>query len=133
MELFRSLDIASSGMDVHQTWLDAIADNIANLNTVSSTDEPAFAERLIVARSNTVNGKPGGVRVAATEFGNELGRIVYDPGHPLADEEGFVRLPDMDLGDQMTSMLMAQRSYQANVVSFERARSAYETALEIGR
>ena len=132
MQLFRSLAIAESGMDVYQTWLDAVADNIANINKVSSTDEAAFQERFVVARSAISDGQPAGARVERAEFGNPLGRIVYDPGHPLADEEGFIRLPDMDLSNQMTSLLMAQRSYQANVASFERARTAYETALKIG-
>ena len=132
MELFRSLSIAESGMDVYQTWLDAIADNIANINQVSPTDEAAFQERFVVAQSRISAGRPDGARVARAEFGNPLGRIVYDPNHPLADEEGFIRVPDMNLSDQMSNLLMAQRSYQANVAAFERARTAYETALKIG-
>ncbi|MDH3302874.1 MAG: flagellar basal body protein [Acidimicrobiia bacterium] len=132
MELFRSLSIAESGMDVYQQWLDAIADNIANINTVTPTDEAAFQERFVVAQSQIGDGRPEGAKVIRAEFGNPLGRIVYDPSHPLADEDGFVRVPDMDLTDQMSNLLMAQRSYQANVAAFERARAAYETALKIG-
>jgi flagellar basal-body rod protein FlgC len=131
---FSSLAIATSGMSVYQKWLDAVADNIANLNTVRRTDEAAFQERFIVARSaRGVDGGPGGAVVARAEFGDPLGRLVHDPAHPLADEEGFVRLPDMDLSDQMTHLLMAQRAFQANVATFERARDAYLRALEIGR
>lgn len=131
---FNSLAIATSGMDVYQTWLDAVADNIANVNDVSATDEAAFQERFIVARSaQSAGGRPAGAEVARAEFGNPLGRVVYDPEHPLADEEGFVRVPDMELTDQMTNMLVAQRAYQANVAAFERARDAYQRALEIGR
>ncbi len=126
---FHSLTIANSGMDVYQTWLDAVADNIANVNTVRATDEVAFQERFIVANAR----REGGARVTRVEFGNPLGRISYDPDHPLADEDGFVRVPDMNLSDQMTNMIIAQRAYQANVSSFKAARSAYETALTIGR
>ncbi len=132
MELFRSLSIAESGMNVYQTWLDAIADNVANISHVASTDEEAFQERFVVARSQISAGRPAGARVDRAEFGDPLGRIVYEPTHPLADEEGFIRLPDMDLSDQMAGMLLAQRSYQANVSAFERARTAYESALKIG-
>ena len=131
---FNGLGIATSGMDVYQTWLDAVADNIANVNTIRRTDEAAFQERFIVARAaDSADGRPGGARVARAEWGNPLGRVVHEPNHPMADEEGFVRAPDMDLSDQMTSMLMAQRAYQANVAAFERARDAYQRALEIGR
>jgi flagellar basal-body rod protein FlgC len=131
---FHSLAIATSGMDVYQTWLDAIADNIANVNTTTSTDEAAFQERFVVAKAaGGRDGRPGGAVIDRAVFGNPLGRIVYDPNHPLADAEGFVRTPDMDLTDQMTHLLMAQRAYQANVAAFERGRDAYQRALEIGR
>ncbi len=130
---FHSLSIASSGMDVYQTWLDAVSDNVANINTIRATDQVAYQERFVVAASVTERGgRPGGARVARAEFGNPDGRIVYDPLHPLADEEGMIRVPDMDLSDQMTHLLAAQRAYQANVASFERARDAYLRALEIG-
>lgn len=132
MEIFRSLGISTSGMDVYQTWLDAVADNIANVNTTRPMDEPAFRERMVVVSSATDNGKPAGARVVRAEFGNPEGIIVYDPMDPLADAEGMVRKPDMSLTDQMTHLLIAQRAYQANVTVFERARDAYRRALEIG-
>ena len=59
--------------------------------------------------------------------------MVYDPDHPFADENGMVRMPDIDMNDQMTSMIIAQRGYQANVSVVERARNAYQAALQIGR
>lgn len=130
---FHSLSIASSGMDVYQTWLDAVADNIANINTIRGTDEAAYQERFIVAQSVEENGRPGGAVVARAEFGPAEGRVLYDPQHPLADEDGMVLGPDMDLTSQMTHMLAAQRAYSANVAAFERARDAYARALEIGK
>jgi flagellar basal-body rod protein FlgC len=130
---FHSLSISGSGMDVYQTWIDAIADNVANVNNVTSTDALAFRERFVVAQARTTNGRPDGAAVVAAKFGNPLGRIVFDPQHPLADANGFVRLPDMNLSDQMTSMVVAQRAYQANVSAFRSARDAYQRALEIGR
>jgi flagellar basal-body rod protein FlgC len=120
-------------MDVYQTWLDAIADNVANVNTIRPTDEVAFQERFVIASSVETKGRPGGATVAAAEFGNPLGRIAHMPEHPFADEEGYVRLPDMELSDQMAHLLMAQRAYQANVSTFRAAREAYQRALEIGR
>lgn len=130
---FHSLSISGSGMDVYQTWLDAIADNVANINNVSATDEDAFQERFIIAQANEGNGRMNGARVDRVEFGNAEGRTYFQPDHVLADEEGFVKLPDVDLSQQMTHMLVAQRAYQANVSAFRTARDAYQRALEIGR
>jgi flagellar basal-body rod protein FlgC len=135
MSMFGSLGIAASGMHTFKTWIDATADNVANINTVRGTDEPAFQERFVVAQTTQYDrGKVGqGVRVAGVLFGDADGRLAYDPAHPLADENGFVRRPDMDLSDQMTNLIIAQRAYQANVTVFERARDAYLRGLEIGR
>jgi flagellar basal-body rod protein FlgC len=130
---FHSLSISGSGMDVYQTWLDAIADNVANINNVTSTDAPAFQERFVIAQANEGRGRMQGARVDRIELGNPDGRTVYDPAHVLADDEGFVRVPDVDLSQQMTHMLVAQRAYQANVSAFRTARDAYQRALEIGR
>jgi flagellar basal-body rod protein FlgC len=133
--LFNSLSITGSGMGVYKTWIDATADNVANVNTVTSTDEPAFQQRFVLASANE-NGAGSignGARVAGVQFGDAEGRLVYDPAHPLADENGMVRHPDMVLSDQMTNLIIAQRAYQANVTVFERARDAYLRGLEIGR
>lgn len=133
--MFSSLGVAASGMSTFKTWIDATADNVANVNTVRATDEPAFQERFVVAQAKQFDrGKVGqGVQVAGVLFGDAEGRLAYDPTHPLSDEEGYVRRPDMDLSDQMTNLIIAQRAYQANVTVFERARDAYLRGLEIGR
>ena len=130
---FHSLSISGSGMDVYQTWLDAIADNVANINTASPTDEPAFQERIVIAQAAERGSRPEGVEVKSLEFGDPYGDVVYEPNHILADEDGFVRLPKVNLAQQMTHMLVAQRAYQANVSAFRTARDAYQRALEIGR
>ena len=131
--MFDSLDISGSGLSVHRRWMDAVSDNIANINTVSSTDGEAFKERMVVAQAVDYGSGEGGVRVARAEFGSGEGRLVHEPDHPLADAEGYVRYPDIDLGDQMTQLMMAQRGYQANLASMERATNAYQAALQLGR
>ncbi len=131
--MFDSLDISGSGLSVHRRWLDAVSDNIANINTVSSTDGEAFKERMVVAQAVDYGSGEGGVRIAGAEFGSGEGRLVYEPDHPLADDEGYVRYPDIDLGEQMTQLMMAQRGYQANLASMERATTAYQAALQLGK
>jgi flagellar basal-body rod protein FlgC len=131
--IFDTLGISGSGLMVHRKWLDAVSDNIANINTVNPSDQDAFRERFIVAQSVDYGSGSGGVRVARAEFGDPEGRLVYEPEHPLADEEGYVRYPDIDLGDQMTQMLIAQRGYQANLAVVERATNMYQAALQLGK
>ena len=129
MGAFDALRIAGSSLGMHQTWLDALAHNIANVNTVKGTDESAFQEQLVVASAR----EDGGVDVAGVELGSAEGRMTYQPDHPLADAEGYVRLPDMELSDQMSSLIMAQRGFQASVTTTKHAQDSYAAALQIGR
>ena len=131
--MFESLNISGSGMSVHQTWMDAISDNIANINTVKPTNENAFQARYVVAQAEENGGVGAGVGVAGVELGSAKGIVTYDPTNPLADSNGMVRRPDVDLGDQMTQMVMAQRGYQANIANLDRVRSAYQAAIQMGR
>lgn len=132
--VFGILGVSTSGMGVYKTWLNAVADNISNMNNVSATDEPAFQERFVQVRAaDDATGFGSGAVVAGAAFGDPEGRVTYEPNHPLADDNGMVRRPDLDLSEQMVYMQLAQRGYQANVATFERAREAYETILSIGR
>ncbi len=132
--MFRSLAIPASGMAVNKTWITMIGDNIANATTVRRTDEAAFQERFVIAQAQEYGNRPGtGVRVAAVRFGDPTGRLVYEPNHPLADEQGYVRYPDVNVADQMVNLIAAQRAYQLNVAVFERARDSIQRALEIGK
>jgi flagellar basal-body rod protein FlgC len=133
MSLFGTFGISGSGLLLHRKWLDAVSDNIANVNTATRTDEDAFQQRMIVAEAVDYGSGNGGVRAARAEFGNAEGRMVYEPDHPLADAEGYVKYPDIDLGDQMSQMIMAQRGYQANLAVVERATAAYQAALQLGK
>jgi flagellar basal-body rod protein FlgC len=134
MAIFDTLGISASGLMVNRKWMDAVSDNMSNLNTVNPYDQAPFKERLVVAQAVDYGSGTGGVRVARVEFGGDPeGRIVYEPDHPLANEEGYVRYPDIDMGDQMVQLLMAQRGYQANLAVVERATNAYQAALRLGK
>lgn len=129
MGAFDLLRIASSGLSLHQTWLDALGHNIANINTYTATSGPAFQADLVVAESRT----EGGVKVAGIEKSDPEGTLLYAPDHPLADEQGYVRAPAEDLGDQMTQLVMAQRGFQANAQVTKFAQDTYTAAVGIGR
>ena len=136
--LFPTFSTAGSGLAVFRTWMDAVSDNLANLDTIRPTSEAAFQPRFVVATAvgsgqEAVTGAPAGARVTGISFGDATGRLFHDPTHPMADAAGLVRQPDIDMGDQMTQLMVAQRGYQANLSVIDRARDAYQQALSIGR
>jgi flagellar basal-body rod protein FlgC len=136
--LFPTFNTAASGLGVFRTWMDAVSDNMANLSTVRPTSEAAFQARFVVAQSigsgqEATTGGPAGAAVTGINFGSAEGHLVHDPTNPLADADGMVRYPDIDMGDQMTQLMIAQRGYQANLSVIDRARDAYQQALSIGR
>jgi flagellar basal-body rod protein FlgC len=134
MSMFGAIGTAGSGLTVYRKWLDAISDNITNVNTARRTDESAFQARYVIAQSvGEPGGADSGVQVGGIALGDATGRLVNEPTNPLADADGNVRYPDIDLGSQMTQMIMAQRGYQANLAVVDRAKDAYAAALQIGR
>lgn len=134
MGLFGVFQTSQSALTTYRTWLDSISDNIANINTTRPMNEAAFQARTVVqAEVQGSDETGGGVRVAQVALGSAEGIVVNDPGNPLADANGNVRRPDIDLSEQMTNMLIAQRSYQANLSVISRARELYQQAMGIGR
>ncbi|MET0934139.1 MAG: flagellar basal body rod C-terminal domain-containing protein [Mycetocola sp.] len=127
---FDAIGIAGTALTVHRKWLDAVSDNLANANTVTSTDGDAFQARYVLAQAGEGTS---GVYVAGTAYGDAEGRIVHQPDHPLADADGYVRYPDIDMASQMGQLIMAQRGYQANAAVVDRAKETYQAAIQIGR
>ncbi len=135
MAMFDAMNAAGSGMYTSQVWLDALADNIANVNTVKPTSENAFQAEYVQAQAlPTGDGAVGGgVEVGSIQYGSAAGRLTYDPESPLADATGYVRMPDIDMGEQMGNLIMAQRAFQANAAVVDKAKDLYQAAIEIGK
>jgi len=134
MALFGALDAASSGLTVSRVWLDAISDNVANVNTVRSPDQEPFRARMVVVSAVSRGAtETGGAHVDAIASRPGDPNWIYDPTHPLADERGYVLGANVDLGVEMTNMIIANRSYQANLRMIEVATDTYRSALQIGR
>jgi flagellar basal-body rod protein FlgC len=127
--MFGVFESSGSALDTYKTWMAALGDNVANINTIKRTSESAFQARLIEVRERA----GGGVEVAAVHFSDPEGQIIYDPTSPLADAKGEVRAPGVDMNDQMPSIIAAQRAYQLNLAVIDRARQAYQAALQIGK
>ena len=130
MSLFGAIDTASTGVHLGRVWMDAVSDNLANLDTVRPAGEAPFRARLVVAQA-----RPGqdGVEVAGISEKGGDPVVVFDPDNPLADARGYVTRPQVDLSEEMTHMLVAQRLYQANLAMIQQARDTYSAALSIGR
>ena len=134
--MFPVFQTVGSALTTHQVWMNAIADNLANINTVKPMSQPAYQERFIVAQEiPDAPGEPvgvgGGVEPAAVVLGDAKGMITYDPTNPLANKQGLVRRPSENLGDQMTNLIIAQRAYQLNLAVISRAQSSYQQAINI--
>lgn len=128
MGAFDTLSIAGSSLGMHQTWLDALASNIANVNTITPTSQNAFQAQMLIVRES----QNGGVEVAGVAYSDPNGRLVHDPTNPLADADGYVRAPEMDMSAQMTQLVMAQRGFQAAAQVTKDAQDTYNAALKIG-
>lgn len=129
MGAFDMLRIANTSLGFHQTWLDALANNIANVNTAKATSQNAFQAQMVIAKSRP----DGGVDVAGIALSDPQGRVVNDPESPLADAAGNVRMPEVDMASQMSQLVMAQRGFQASVQVTKDAQDTYSSALQIGR
>lgn len=133
MALFGALDAAVSGATVSRVWLDAISDNVANINTIRATDEEPFRARMVVVNENARQlGETGGVHTVRIQDRQGEPEMVYDPSHPLADENGNVLRPNVEMSVEMTNLLIANRTYQSNLRVIEIARATYQSALRIG-
>ncbi len=134
MGAFDAIDIAQSGADVSQLWLEAIAHNIANVNTIRSADDEPF-RALLVHAEEALDGAGVGEGTRAVQIMRSDGEPmwVFDPEHPLASEDGYVVRPVVDLAKEMADMIAAQRSYQMNLQVIKTNEETYQAALQIGR
>ena len=148
MSFWEALRIGSSGLTAQRLRLDLISNNIANAQTTRTEaggayqrqdavfmpeEKNAFLPQLVAARRNQLSNLQGGVKVAEITTDTQTGPRVYDPTHPDADAQGFVTYPNVDIVVEMTNMLSATRSYEANLASIEAVKRMAIKALEIGR
>lgn len=140
MDYLQSFAVSAAGMGVERARVEAASMNLAHANTVQGPGAPAFQPVRVVARP----GLPFGtlvsegaaalsMPVAALEKQHGLPRMVYEPGHPLADGRGFVAYAPVDPALEMVTLMSAMRSYEANVAAMNTARTLALKTLDIGR
>lgn len=150
MGLFVAMNTSASGLNAQQTRLDIISNNLANVETTKTTEGGAFKRSLAVFRPRNEIARqkssvfprvlePGvgtGVRVVRIDKDNSPGRLVFDPNHPDAikngPRKGYVEYPNVNLVKEMTDMISARRSYEANVTAMNAAKQMFIKALDIG-
>jgi len=127
---FGAIRTAASGASMASAWMDTIGHNLANANTVTSTDGEPFRAKYLVVQERA---GAGGVELREVVSASGEAPLIYDPTHPLADEDGLVQGAMMDTVGTMSDMIIASRHYQLNLQVVKAAEEAYQSALEIGR
>lgn len=146
MSIFNSIGISASGLTAERLRMDVISRNIANVNTTRTADGTPYRRQVVVFQeaenqmsfsqylsdaSKKLIGS--GVKAVAVIEDKTPFKMVYDPGHPDADEEGYVKMPNVDVMTEMVNMISASRAYEANVTAINSSKSMAMKALEIGR
>lgn len=157
--VFSSFNISGQGMTVQRMRLSSTAKNIANVNTTKGVDGKPYQREVVVVRaipgspfeneledqiamkrtsdSHSPNATPSeyppnwAVLQAKTARDNTEPRLVYDPNHPDADENGYVHYPNINVVTEMVEMITAQRAFEANTGAFEAAKNVARYSLEI--
>lgn len=146
MSFFNSIDIAGSGLTASRLRMDTISENIANVETTRTEEGGAYRRKVVVYQS--VNGETfkdklyrrmqtdeqvAGVMVAEIAEDPSDMKMVYDPTHPDANEEGYVEMPNVDQTQEILDMMSASRAYQLNLSAIDISKQMAAKAIEIGR
>ncbi len=134
MSLFNVFNIASSSMAAQSQRLNVVASNLANADSAtSSTGEPYRSRQVVFSTMQTSAKAASGVKVAGIVHDASPMKQVYEPKHPMADTEGYVTLPNVNVVDEMVNMMSASRSYQNSVDMMNTTKTLLQKALTIGQ
>ena len=145
MDFFTTMDIASSGLSAQRKNMNTISMNLANMQTTRTQDGGPYQRKEVVYKSAPVQSpfdqvmtsemqrEVKGVKVARIQEDDRAFKNVYDPGHPDANEEGYVKYPDINAVEEMANMLTATRTYEANLSTISSVKQMINQAVQIGR
>lgn len=149
MAFLSSMSVVGSGLTAQKQRLDVISENVVNMNTTRTENGGTYRRKMVVmeeqgrptafqqalARAQGVEdaGTPGGVRVAEIVEDPSDFKLVYDPTHPDANEDGYVEMPNVDLIKEMSDAMAASQAYSANVTAFNVLKQVTSKGLEIGK
>lgn len=139
MSLFNAFKAAGSAMQAQTQRLNTVASNMANVETAASNPDDVYKARKVVFQAELDKAAPGqaalakGVNVKEVVTDNAEARKVYDPKHPLADEQGYIYMPDINAVEEMVDMMAASRNYQTNAEVMNTAKSLMLKTLNMGQ
>ena len=135
MSLYSIFDIAGSAMNAQNIRLNTTASNLANADSVSSTQETTYRARqpVFAQMMENFNDKHNGVQVLGIVESNEPLRSEYNPAHAMANKDGYIYRPNVNVIDEMANMISASRSYQTNVEVLNTAKQMMMRTLSIGQ
>ena len=145
MDFMTALDIGASGLAAERTNINIISMNLANVKTTRTPEGGPYQRKSVLLSSvevdqpfsihmqSAVDKELRGVRVMHVATDTRPFKMVFEPGHPDADEQGMVKYPDINMVEEMANLMTAQRGYEANVSTIDAVKSMYNKALEIGR
>jgi len=133
MSLFNIFNVAGSGMAAQAQRLNVVASNLANADSATSANGQPYRAKQVVFSAMPVEGGAQGVKVTAVVEDNSPMKMVYDPKHPLADERGYVAMPNVDVVGEMVNMISASRAYQNNVEMMNASKTMLLKTLTIGQ
>ncbi len=145
MDFMTALDIGASALTAERTHMNIISMNLANAKTTRTPEGGPYKRRSVSMESLQVDSpfskqmqsaldrELRGVRVQEIAVDQRPAKMVFEPGHPDANEEGYVAYPDINVVEEMANLMTAQRGYEANVTSVDTVKAMSTKALEIGR
>jgi flagellar basal-body rod protein FlgC len=136
MSLFNVFQVSSSAMTAQSMRLNTVASNLANADSIISSDGQPYRSKQVVFEATPMGGQgemSKGVRVRQIVESAAPARMVYDPKNPAADEKGYVAFSNVNVVEEMTNMISASRSYQTNVEVMNTAKSLMLRTLQIGQ
>ena len=134
MSLFNVFDIAGSGMAAQSQRLNVVASNLSNADSATSSTGQAYRAKQVIFSTTQINPQgASGVRVAGVIDDPTPMKMVYEPKHPLANAQGYVTMPNVNVVGEMVNMISASRSYQNNVDMMNTAKSMLLKTLTIGQ
>jgi flagellar basal-body rod protein FlgC len=136
MSLFGALGISASGMSAERMRMDVISENLANANTTKGADGKPYQRKEVLlqqAPGQSFGDVLAGVQVTGIANDPSPMKKVYDPGHPDADAQGYVTMPNVNPVTEMVDLITASRSYEADTQAMNTAKTMYTKALDIIR
>ena len=143
MDFLTALHISKTGLTAQRTTMNVIAANLANLNTTKTEAGGPYKRQVALLKTERLDSfdsildryqrELGGVKVDAIAEDESPPRQIYNPGHPHANELGYVSYPNVNLVTETTHMMITRRSYEANVAAISAAKRMALKALELGK